>query len=173
MDARAMEEHDWDECGDEIASLFEGDPLKRQSISDAWYDDLDSEEQELIHGYVCENKRGPEGLEAVQRFEKWAAEREERLRKYQEERKKRTAERRASQETLVKQMDSAAETSAGVPMDHALEAVRNAIRDAQAKLTTAPVGTPLSEMENFGTTISSSTTAMTAGDIRYKTENAW
>lgn len=76
MDARAMDPHDWNECGTEIADLFQGDDAKATGIRGAWICDLDEDEQELVHAFVCENKRGPDGLEAVQRFENYAAKRE-------------------------------------------------------------------------------------------------
>lgn len=87
MDVRAMEDHDWDECGDAIAKLHQADEIKGRAIADAWWD-TDEDDQYAIHEVLCEQKRDPTDLEKARDFEKRAAETEKRLRKMEEERKK-------------------------------------------------------------------------------------
>lgn len=88
MDARAMEDHDWDECGSEVADLFRADDFKSAGIRRAWWD-LDEDDQILIHEFVCEDRRDPDAAEAVLRFETLAAQKESRLREDAAEREKR------------------------------------------------------------------------------------
>lgn len=136
-----MEDHDWDECGPEIADLFKGDDVKRASISDAWYCDLDSDEQMLVHEYVCENKRGPDALEAARRYEQYAAKRE---RETREKLAKRKAEQEKHQNVSVARESLA--------QNEEYQRFRNLIAEHTAY---------------------TASTATSAGDIRYKTENAW
>lgn len=141
MDARAMEDHDWDECGCEIARLYEDDYDKFASIEAAWWD-TDSDDQYEIHEYLCENSRDPAALEKVHTFEKLALEYEKRRR---EEKAKLAAEKeklKAARESLAKNEE--------------YQKLRHLLID-QVKIGT----------------MSGTTTAMDAADIRYKTENAW
>lgn len=101
MDASAMEDHEWEDCGHEIAQLFKGDAIKMASIGDAWWNDVDEEDQELVHEFVCESKRGPDALAAVQRFEKYAQVREARMRKRREEVERKVAAATAERKKAV------------------------------------------------------------------------
>jgi len=167
-----MDDHDWDDCGDAIADLFQADEIKAESIRDAWYNDLDDEEMNLIHDFVCESKRSPEALETVQRFEKYAEEREKRMRKRREENEKIAAHMAAKEKAK-------AQSIAGSPEFEELQALVGKMKaDIETKVQAGFVADATAPWHsvgavNPGTITSGTCTAMSAADIRYKTENAW
>lgn len=103
MDARAMDHHEWDDCGHHIAALFKEDELKFQAIRDAWWD-TDEDDQQDIHKVMCEHNRNPEAIEAAQVFEKLAAEYEAKYRKQEQERQEKADARKAAMEKAAQTM---------------------------------------------------------------------
>lgn len=116
-----MEDHDWDECGEAIADLFQGDDAKVTGIRGAWICDLDEDEQVLVHEFVCEDKRGPDALEAVQRFENYAAKRE-----------------KVAREKLAK-VKAQQEESARLSGNEEYQRLRNLIAEHTGRLTSTDV----------------------------------